>query len=694
MLRRLLTRNPPLLGLFLVTFVWILWFATKIHVYFVVPDEVRYVMQAVDISARFRPVMPGDPDFATWSQLQPALMAPLWGLFQTPKAYQLTHWLNAFVMASSVFPAYLLTLRVLHRRAWALVGAALVVLVPWTVMAGVMMTEVSAYPLAIWAYYGLQRAATGSGPRDDLIGLSLLGLAFFARTQLIVLAPILPIVLLVQGLRYPVAHVDRPTRRVRPQLRRHWVVFGVSGLVALLFAVRTRTVIGNAPEELFSPGWAFTAREMLSYIAIGVAMLPLALSAAWAAGTLWRPYDAEQHAFAVIGTLAAILLTIVVGGGSVHFTAGINDRYLAYLVPLIMIGMLACLLERRRWRLWIVLGALGAAWIVKDAVLEQVGPTFVSPSAAWHFVLYGHAPQIGRWFGLTWDSAQLMTWWTIGACVAIALARTWLRPAVVTTFVVLVVGGYGFIETTYTRSKLEKLQPAASYATGRDWVDQTLPYGAQADAVLSTLGADQASASAVWWDLTFWNAQVTGTKFTQPAPTGWNDQAFPLPFTIDPDTGAVSGVGTHGYVVQGVADRRFAFRGAVPVGAAKNNLQIFQIPQPVNALWTWAGPDETGFLPPGGTATVRVFADGLAGRRGVALALGTPFNAQGRSKYRVSAAGGATVTGKVAIDQQALPSIELDMPATGHIDLTLTALGKTQGVQFYAAGIGPVLTAP
>ncbi|MCW3006010.1 MAG: hypothetical protein JWP17_636, partial [Solirubrobacterales bacterium] len=233
-----------------------------------------------------------------------------------------------------------------------------------------------------------------------------------------------------------------------------------------------------------------------------------------------------------------------------------------------------------------------------------------------------------------------------------------------------------------------------SYATGRDWVDQTLPDGAQADAVLSTLGADQASASAVWWDLTFWNAQVTGTKFTQPAPTGWNDQAFPLPFTIDPDTGAVSGVGTHGYVVQGVADRRFAFRGAVPVGAAKNNLQIFQIPQPVNALWTWAGPDETGFLPPGGTATVRVFADGLAGRRGVALALGTPFNAQGRSKYRVSAAGGATVTGKVAIDQQALPSIELDMPATGHIDLTLTALGKTQGVQFYAAGIGPVLTAP
>jgi hypothetical protein len=691
-LRRVLTRNPPLLGLFVVTFAWILWFATRIHVYFVMPDEVRYVMQGVQIAAHFRPLLPGDPDFQTYSELQPALMAPLWGLFQTPKAYQLTHWLNAALMASSVFPAYLLALRVLGRRAWALVCAALVVLVPWTVMAGVMMTENSAYPAALWAFYGLQRAATGRGPRDDLIGLGLLALAFFARTQLIVLAPILPIVLVVQGLRYPEAHVDRPTRRVRAIVRRHWVVFGVSACVAVLFALRTRTVIGNAPEELFSPGWAFTAREMLSYIAIGVAMLPLALATAWAAGTLWRPRSAEQHAFAVIGALAVLLLTIVVGGGSVHFTAGINDRYLMNVVPLLMIGMVAFLLEERPWRLWLAAAALGAAWIVKDAVLEEVGPTFVSPSAAWHFVLYGHAPDIGRWFGAVWDSAELMAWWTLGACVVIALARTWLRPALVATVVVAIVGGYGFVETTYTRGKLENLQPAANYATGRDWVDQTLPYGAQADAVLSTLGADQASAGAVWWDLTFWNAQVTGTRYTQPAPTGWLDQAFPIGFTIDPQTGAISGVGAHGYVVMGVADRRFAFRGAVPVGPAKNNLQILQVPQPVNALWTWAGPDETGFLPPGGTATVRVFADGLAGRRGVALALGTPFNAKGPSRYRVTAAGGRPVSGRVAVDQQALPTIELDMPATGHVDLTLHAPGATQGVQFYAAGIGPVAT--
>ena len=58
-------------------------------------------------------------------------------------------------------------------------------------MAGAMMTEVSAYPMSIWAYYGLQRAATGVGLRDDAIALGLLAAAFFARTQLIVLAPAL-----------------------------------------------------------------------------------------------------------------------------------------------------------------------------------------------------------------------------------------------------------------------------------------------------------------------------------------------------------------------------------------------------------------------------------------------------------------------------------------------------------------------
>jgi hypothetical protein len=692
-IRRTLRRNPPLLLLFLVTAAWIAWFATRIHVYFVMPDEARYVKQAIDIAASWQPLRPGDTDFQTYSQIQSALMAPLWGLFATPRAYQLTHLLNALLLASSVFPAYLLTLRVLGRRGWALAGAALVVLVPWTVMAGVMMTENSAYPLALWAYWGMQRCATGPGGwRDDLIALVCLAGAFFARTQLVVLAPVLFVVLLAQGLRYPVPDVTRPTRRLRSTISAHKLVFGVGAVVLLVFVVRTRAIIGNAPERVFSPGWDVFARETLAYIAIGVAMLPLALSIAWVIGTLVRPATPEQHAFAVIGGLSGVLLVVIVAGGSIYFTSGVNDRYLAYLVPLLMVGMIACLLEPRPWRLWIGVGTAFAAWVAFRAVLEEVGPTFVSPSAAWHFVLYGHAPGIGRYFGVTLTSPQLMAWWTIVACVLIALARSWRGRTTIAVVVTAVVGVYGFTETMYTRHKLEAIQPAANYADGRDWVDQTLPYGAKADAVLSLLGADQSSATATWWDLTFWNAKVNGTKYTQPAPTGWTEQAFPVEFTIDDETGAVANLGAGGYIVQGVADRRFGLRGAVAVGAPHNNLQILQVPQPVAAMWQWRGPDETGYVPPGGEGTVRVFGDGLGGKRAIAVVLGTPFGATGPSRYRISGAG-QSVPGSVEIDQQAQPQVIVrDMPVSGHVDITIRAPSAKQGVQFYGAGIGAPLS--
>lgn len=694
MIARTLKRNPPLLALFVITAAWIAWFATHIHVYFVMPDEVRYVKQAIDIAESWRPLLPSDADYQTYSQIQSALMAPLWGLFQTPTAYQLTHVLNALLLASSVFPAYLLALRVLgpRRRGWALTTAALVVLVPWTVMAGVMMTENSAYPLAIWAYWGMQRCAAGPGGwRGDLIALVCLAGAFFARTQLVVLAPVLIVVLVAQGLRYPPVDAARPTRRLRPIVRAHKLIFAVSALVLLVFLVRSRAIIGNAPEEVFSAGWDVFARETLAYIAIGVAMLPLALSIAWMIGTLLRPSTPEQHAFAVIGGLSGVLLVVIVAGGSVHFTAGVNDRYLAYLVPLLMVGMVACLLDPRPWRLWIAVGTAFSAWIAFGAVLEQVGPTFVSPSAAWHFVLYGHAPGIGRFFGVTLTSSQLMAWWVIVAGAVIALARSWRRPTMVAVAVTAVVGAYGFTETMYTRHKLEAIQPGAGYADGRDWVDRAIPYGAHADAILSTLGADPASASATWWDLTFWNAKVNGTRFTEPAPTGWLDQAFPRPFTIDDDTGAIGDLGTSGYVVQGVADRRFGLRGAVPVGAPHNNLQILQVPAPAAALWRWNGPDETGYVPPGGEGTVRVFGDGLGGKRPIAVVLGTPFGAKGPSRYVVTGEG-QTVRGAVAIDQQAQPLITVrDMPVSGHVDITIRAPSKKQGVQFYGAGIGAPL---
>src|SRR3954471_8780426 len=85
-----LRANAAIWTLFAVAAVWIAWFATRIHVYFVMPDELRYVKQAVSW-ADGRPVVPGSEAWTTASQLQPLLTAPLWGLFSTINAYKLSH---------------------------------------------------------------------------------------------------------------------------------------------------------------------------------------------------------------------------------------------------------------------------------------------------------------------------------------------------------------------------------------------------------------------------------------------------------------------------------------------------------------------------------------------------------------------------------------------------------------------------
>ncbi len=694
-LARHVAANRAIWALYALAALWIGWFAVHVHVYFVMPDEVRYVKQAEVIWTHFRPLVPGDAQFATWSELQPMLMAPLWGIFDTATAYRLTHVLNALVLASAVFPAYLLGRQVLRSHRWALAGAALSIVVPWSVMAGVMMTENAAYPVAIWALWAIHRATVRPGHANDALALGLLALAFFARTELLVLAPALPVALLLQELRYPPDAGVGPSRgRLVAVLRRHPLVFGLTAAVALVLAASVTVILGDAPRNgPFRAGGPALAAETFAYVAIGVAMVPVALSAAWIAATLVRPLDRTRHAYALVLLCSGTLLTIVSAGGAVAFTNGVNDRYLAYLAPPLMIGMLAFLTERRPLALATIAAGAGTAWIAWNSTLEEVGQTFVSPTAAWHKVLYGRAPEIGRLFGAYDLSSQRLMAWSCGlACLAIALARRRARPALVAVPVALLVGAYCLAETTYTRGKLREIQPAAGYANGRDWVDRTLGYGRTADVLLSGLG-EPSSAQAVWWDLAFWNSQVRGEHRMAGGPL-YRDQTFPQGFWVDPRTGRAHGLDDAHYIVQGVADRRFGFRDTAPVGAPVGNLQITSLPAPVEARWAHYGPDETGFLPPGASSTLRIFGDGTAGPHTVTVTFGPPFGAKHAVAWEIRRAGRRLAAGHVRVGAAATPAIALALPARGFRDLTLHApkAAGSPGLQFY--GASTAVTAP
>ena len=159
-------------------------------------DELLYAKLATSIADTGSPLpQVHGTSIAVYNQLYPLLIAPLYGALSAPEAFRAAHVLNAFLMVSAVFPAYLLGRQVLSRP-WALAAAGLSVLVPWMVLTGFLMTESAAYPAFLWALLGLQLAIAAPSPRRDLLAVAALGLAGLARTQFAVLVVVLPLAIL------------------------------------------------------------------------------------------------------------------------------------------------------------------------------------------------------------------------------------------------------------------------------------------------------------------------------------------------------------------------------------------------------------------------------------------------------------------------------------------------------------------
>jgi hypothetical protein len=307
-------------------------------------------------------------------------------------------------------------------------------------------------------------------------------------------------------------------------------------------------------------------------------------------------------------------------------------------------------------------------------------------------VLRDYAAHVGRWLGKNdLTSGEFAAGVTVLATALVALARR-RGPGAVGVVVAAAVAASCLQQTLYTRDRLEKIQPGAGYADGRNWVDELLPRGQTAAALMSSLGVDAQTAQATWWDLAFWNRGVAYTRYPFGARGAYAAQAFPHLFFVLPRTGQVFGLPKRArYVVRAVADRRFGLHGAAPVGAPHNNLQLWSVPQPVRADWAALSPDDTGYMGPGQSTLLRVFSPGPAGRYRVTVPLGPAFGASRPAPYAITARG-RHVTGEVAASQVSSPEVIVTLPAFGSADMLIDALKRpgSRGVQFYGATVSAV----
>ncbi len=665
----------------------VLWgsFTADITDWLVQTDELQVVRLAIHIAEdlSLTPTARGD-SIGTWSQLYPLLIAPLYGLLGTEDAFRAAHLVNAVLMASTAIPAYLLARELVESRLAAYAVAALSVCIPWLALADMLRDDVAAYPAFTWALLAMQRCLTVPSPRRDALALVAITVATFARTQLVILGPVLLAAVAIHELGFALAAGPRSRSALWAALvraaRGHWLLLAaaVLGLVLALAAGGMDAALGSYQStatvgDLLPAGIASNVAMHLSMVAVGVGVVPLTFALGWAVATIVRPLDREAHAFAVLMLLACAGVALA-ASSFVLRNAGTNafDRYFFYVVPPALVGMAACVAGGRRNWLPAAGAALVFAWVAGEGAFAVAPPPYhQSPATAFYSVLDFHAGRLGL------TAAEAARWGgTVAALAAAGLLR-FVAPRNLLPLLAVVLLLFGLAETRSvfrsmggTQLGEPAIERAAEYQP--DWIDKAVPDGARVAMLPQSLVEIPAGNTVLngpltmrlWWETEFWNARVADAYVLEQDFAG-----DPTPFakhiaSVDGDTGRlrVAGVSAEElppYVVE--AERRVEIRVAGPVVArTPMGLRLVRAERPYRTPWAVRGLASGGALPAEGGARITVF-DG--GGRELVLSLVGGFQVTDQPQtITVSMRAGGRVA-RTSVGQGAGATLALCLPA-------------------------------
>jgi hypothetical protein len=592
--------------------------------WFVMTDELLYERLAISIARTGSPLpRVHGVLIPNVNQLYPLLIAPAYRHGYVPTSLHDAHVLNAYLMTSTAIPAYLLTRRVTGRRAVAYAVAAVTVTVPWIVFASFLLTEVAAYPVFLWTILALQRATSTPRLRNDVLALAALALATLARTQLLVLAVILPVAV--------VAHELAFADRTEGQTRWEWlrascrslaarrrlltVVYGVALVISVGLAAtgRLSSSVGTYAQAVdtnpFPSGFLPSFAEHLAALSLAFAVLPFLVATAWLLAASFRPATPELHAFAVVGGLTVLVLSLEVTSFDLRFGgAVVRDRYLFYIVPIVLVA-LACALLDRRWPRWSLM--LPTAILVYGFWRSQF-PRYQKLNIDTPIsTLDDELVHIARSLN---GARVLLVVATIVLAVLFVQASVLLPRAALATFLAAIVCLALPAETVYAFVRLFRIDGTA----GRpltvqqggvfDWVDRTLQT-TRADVTAIPFAVDPAdyySGVGFWWDMEFWNATVDRAAYL-PGEFYWTPSTFPkLVLRFDPTTG-LANISPTRYTTE--ADNETRFRISGPALTDTRGVLLIQNAMPWRTDWLSFGLYDDGWTKPHAMARIRIFSE-------------------------------------------------------------------------------------
>lgn len=591
-----------LLGIFTAACALYGWLAWRHGTPWLFTDELENAQLSRSIAETGEPARRGEPLHRI--SLYAYLLAPVWWIHSTSAAYAAAKYLDVAVMASAVFPTYLLARTVVARPA-ALFAALGSVTVPALVYSSFLVEEPLAYT---WSALCLLLIARALATRRwvSVIGAGVAVLvAPLMRNQLGVLVAVFALAAL--WLLWTSAWA-----RTR---RRAWTGWDWAGAAMLLAGA---VIVANAVIAHQSLEWEIATRlykgRMLEYglwaagaltIGLGVFPVVVGLSGAWR--PRGEPRTANERAYAAMfgaaigafGFYTAVKAAYV----STTFSTLVVERNLIYVIPLLFIST-AIVLERRRVRLAALAGAAGfVAYLLATTPYKM------------EFHFYSDAPGLAilswlnRTYAWTPERAQTALLWMLVASVAVVALTRLPRPyergarqllgaatalSVAWTLTGTIVGARA--ANSFSDDFLRNLPQQL------DWVDQAT--GRQPTLYLGQQIADANGVSL----LEFWNRGIDKV---------WSiDGTAPPPGpTLTPDVTSRFGVLSNdpGYRFA-VADRGVYLVGDIIAEQPKNGWRLYRLAPPLRLESAVTGVFSDGWMgvqredPKSVTATYSRFA--------------------------------------------------------------------------------------
>jgi hypothetical protein len=343
----------------------------------------------------------------------------------------------------------------------------------------------------------------------------------------------------------------------------------------------------------------------------------------------------------------------------------IRDRYLFYVVPLLLVASAAALTEERRRSV-----ALGVGVVTAVVAASAHGLTFatfpgVSIDSPASVVNEALIDQSGALATGTFVAVGVVL---LGAVLAIATVIAPRRPTAIVLFTALATFSLVVVYTELDRilagTGLSGRPLAESPGVVLDWIDSVVPEGETASIVSFPLSTAWGVSAIQWWDVEFWNRSITRSYVAEDghfAYTGFPQREI----RIDPVTGVLAGTErAPRFVVMAPGDPRFGLAGE---RRAENvGLRVIDAERPYRAVWSTAGLRTDGWTRPGVPAIVRIHPRPGARPELAQLAIRIAAPESTPAEYRVTAGTASrsgTLEAGTATDEPLLACVGPRSPA-------------------------------